>query len=292
MNKIDYIELGATLFVPAIHKDLEQIVSGKKYPNLKSVLIDTEDAITEEQLPSAMQNIKNLLNSLEKSSCLVFVRPRNIKVLKEILKLTNVEQIDGFILPKFSLDNAKDYLRTLKFFPHAIMPSIETKELFNQKKLIKLSNILLSHKDKVVLVRFGLEDMLRQLSMKRECEQSLFDISVTASVLGNFIAIFKSAGFAVSGGVYPCFRDDKGFKKDIKRDLKEGLFSKTIIHPNQIDIANKTYMVTLKEFDEACEIYESKEAVFNQNGKMAESLTMFPHAKEIMQRASVYGIKA
>ena len=101
--------------------------------------------------------------------------------------------------------------------------------------------------------------------------------------------IAKSAGFAISGGVYPNFSDNDGFIKDVKRDLKEGLFSKTIIHPQQIQLSNELYKVTKEELCEALEISRNDEAVFNQNGKMAEVVTMRPHAHEIILRAEVYG---
>ena len=291
MNKIDYIELGATLFVRATHKDLEAVVGAKKYPNLKSVLIDTEDGISEDELLAAMTNIKELLVGFEKTKLLVFIRPRNIEILKELLRLENIELIDGFILPKFSLANAKEYLEILKISSHAIMPSIEGEELFSKTKLSELRDILFEVKERIILVRFGLEDMLRQLRMRRKCEESVFDFAVTSTVLGNFIATFKSSGFGVSGGVYPCFKDSEGFTKDVLRDLKEGLFSKTIIHPNQIDITNKLYRVTKAEFEEALEICGSSLAVFSQNSKMAEVATMTPYAQEIIKRAEVYGVK-
>ncbi|WP_455755502.1 HpcH/HpaI aldolase/citrate lyase family protein [Sulfurimonas sp.] len=86
---------------------------------------------------------------------------------------------------------------------------------------------------------------------------------------------------------FPCFKDVDGFKKDVLRDLKEGLFSKTIIHPSQI----KLYKVTKEEYEEAQQICESAHAIFSQNGKMAEQTTMFPHAKYITGRAEVYGVK-
>ena len=290
MKKSSYIELGATLFVPAIHKDLLQIVNGEKYPKLRSVVVDSEDGVDKKNLLSAIQSIKNLLLELKNGNCLVFIRPKNVDVLKQLLEFDGISKIDGFILPKFSLSNAHEYLKTIGT-NYAIMPSIEGEELFNQQELFKLRDILLHYKEQVIIVRFGLEDMLRQLGMRRTCEQSIFDISATFSVLGNFIATFKSAGFFVSGGVYPCFEDFKGFEKDVKRDMQEGLFSKTIIHPNQIDIINKFYQVTWEEFNEACEIYGNSSAIFKQNGKMAERDTMTPYSKEIIKRAEVYGIK-
>ncbi len=291
MKKINYLELGGTLFIPATHKNLKSIVSGEKYSNLKSILIDTEDGISQESLATSLEIIKNLLKKYTKKELFVFIRPRNIQVLKELLAFENIQEIDGFILPKFSLLNAEEYLNLLKDTPFSIMPSIEGRELFNQASLHKLKDILLTNAEKIVLVRYGLEDMLRQLSMRRSCNESIFDFSATASVIGAFIAIFKSAGFGVSGGVYPCFSDKKGFVKDVKRDLKEGVFSKTIIHPNQIETVNELYKVTQKEFDEALEICRRSEAVYTQDEKMVEGVTMRPYSQNIVLRAEIYGIR-
>ncbi len=291
MNKIDYIELGGTLFIQSTHKDLEAVASGEKYPNLKSLVIDTEDGIAKDELIEGVLNIRNLLQNLQKSNTAVFIRPRDVVVLRTLLGFENIEKIDGFILPKFSLSNANEYLNELKDTLFMVMPSIEGVELFNQVKLRALCDLLMQHKERILLIRFGLEDMLRQLKMRRECHDNIFDISAPASVLGNFIAIFKSAGFQVSGGVYPCYKDFKGFVDDVRRDLKEGLISKTIIHPNQIDLLNKEYKVSQREFDEALEISTELNAVFAQNAKMAETTTMTPWAQEIIKRAEVYGIK-
>ena len=290
MREIDPAELGATLFVPALHKDLQEIAEGKKYPNLKSVLIDSEDGIGESDLADALTKIKEMLLKLKKGSCLVFIRPRDVEVLKEFLTLDGIDKIDGFILPKFSLSNADEYLSVLGN-SYAFMPSIEGEELFNHAKLTQLRDILLPSFEQIITIRFGLEDMLRQLRIVRKCNDSIFDFSATSVVLGNFIATFKSAGFNVSGGVYPCFKEMDRFKLDVLRDLKEGLFSKTIIHPNQIDIVNELYKVSSKEFDEALEICESSKSLFNQDGEMAEVTTMRPRALEIIKRAEVYGVR-
>jgi len=289
VRKIDAIELGATLFIPATHKDLQVVVEGRKYPNLKSVLVDCEDSVSDDTIQIALKSIRQLLLNFQKGTCLVFIRPRNIKILKEILLFEGIENIDGFILPKFSLSNAREYIKTLES-KYLFMPSIEGIELFNNTKLLELQEILLQHKEQIITIRFGLEDMLRQLKMRRKCEDSIFDFSVTSSVLGNFIATFKNVGFNISGGVFPCFKDSKGFKKDVLRDLKEGLFSKTIIHPNQIEITNLLYRVSKIEFEEALSISKSEQQLFPQNDKMVEVTTMSPWANDIIKRAEVYGL--
>ena len=285
-----FIKLGATLFIPATHKDLQAVVNGSKYTNLKSVVVDTEDSISDKELDVAVKKLKLMLLHFQKKQLLVFIRPRNTDLLREILTFENIDMLDGFVLPKFSLENADIYLSMLQTTHHYFMPSIEGKELFQQSKLLELHEKLLQYKERIIIVRFGLEDMLRQLKMRRKCDESIFDLSVTSAVLGNFIAIFKSSGFEVSGGVYPCVSDEKGFIKDVLRDLKEGLFSKTIIHPNQIETMNELYKVTKEEFNEAREICNIDTEVWKQNSKMVEKKTMTPYANFILQRAQFYGV--
>ena len=77
----------------------------------------------------------------------------------------------------------------------------------------------------------------------------------------------------------------------MKRDLKEGLVSKTIIHPSQIELINELYKVNKKEFEDSVEICNSEKVIFSQNGKMAEKTTMIPYAQDIIKRAELFGLK-
>ncbi|WP_428737506.1 HpcH/HpaI aldolase/citrate lyase family protein [Sulfurimonas sp.] len=289
---IHYTQFGGTLFVPASHKNIQSIIKKEKYQHLRSLVIDFEDGLDADELQNSFRKIEKAIKLCDETSPFIFIRPKDVNHLKEILTIEFIDKIDGFILPKFSLTNMQSYLDVLKDKNFYIMPSIEGSELFDYEKLKEIQKFLLTHKEKILLVRFGLEDMLRQLSLKRGCEDSVFDLAVGNVVLGNFIAVFKSAGFAISGGVYPCFKDVEGFRADVLRDLKEGLFSKTIIHPDQIELVDELYKVNAQEYHEAQELLESKNAVFNQNDKMAETHTMAEYAEFILTRAKVYGLKS
>lgn len=290
--KTSHIELGATLFIPASFASLNAIVNEQKYPELKSLVIDFEDGLNLDDFNNAVLNVKDVLKTTKSQTPLLFIRARNVEQLQEILVFEGIENITGFVLAKFSLSNAEQYLSLLSETKYLIMPSIEGSELFEQSKLLALRDLLLTNKKRVLLVRFGLEDMLRQLSIWRKCDESIFDFASTSYVLGGFISVFKSSDFAISGGVYPCFKDTEGFSKDVEKDLKEGLFSKTIIHPSQISAAHKIYRVTKEEFAKAQEIIKRRnEAVFSHDGAMAEVSTMYPYAKEIMLRKDIYGVK-
>ncbi len=291
MREISYIALGGTLFIPASHKNLEIIVSGKKYASLRSLVIDFEDGLEESQFDRAMARLSKALSLIDVSSPFLFLRAKSVEHLAALLEVKNIERVDGFVLAKFSLNNADNYLHLLRDKAFYILPSIEGEELFHHEKLHQLKEKILSVREQTLIVRFGLEDMLRQLGMRRECEESVFDFASTSSVVGNFICTFKSAGFGVSGGVYPCFKDREGFVRDVKRDLKEGLFSKTIIHPSQIEDLNEVYKVTKRKYNEAQEIVDSKKKLFAQNAKMVEKPTMIAHSQEILKRARLYGVK-
>jgi len=292
MKKISHIELGGTLFIPASHKQLNKVVNEGKFSGLKSLVIDFEDGLSLEDFDSAKGELTTVLENIDETSPLVFLRSRDEGHLEELLELESISKINGFILAKFSLLNADKYFELLEETEFLVMPSIEGSELFDFEKLKALKEKIVPYKEKVLLIRFGLEDMLRQLGMWRECSDTIFDLASTNTILGNLIGLFKSAGFAISGGVYPYYENNDGFLKDVKRDLKEGLFSKTIIHPNQIEFCNEVYKVTIEQLTKAEEIVERRdEAVFSFRGSLAEVSTMYPFALEILQRRDIYGIK-
>jgi citrate lyase beta subunit len=291
MRKLDYIELGGTLFSPATKKNLLEILQRKKYPTLKSILIDLEDGLGERSYEMGKEALQTLLEKFQPNDLLVFVRPKNPASLQEILAMKNSEKIDGFVLPKFSLKNFAQYFSHVEKTPYYLMPSIEDKELFSEAQLQQLREKLLPYKEQILTLRIGCEDMLRQLQIQRKAKKTLFDLHVTTHILATVVKVFKPYGFNISGCVYPYFQDVEGFIADAAKELEEGFFSKTIIHPNQIEPLNELYKITQQEQQNAQELLYSLDAVFNQNGKMAEVTTQAPFAKFLLRRADVYGIR-
>ena len=114
---------------------------------------------------------------------------------------------------------------------------------------------------------------------------------VWALVISTIIIHFKPYGFDISAGVFPCFKELEAYQKEIAVEFREGLVSKTIIHPNQIAPLHDLYKVTQKELHEAEAILDAKEAVFNLNGVMAEVNTQKRYAKSVLKRFKLYGIR-
>ena len=286
-DPIHALELGGTLFVPASHKNLKAVLSGKKYPNLRSVVIDFEDGLAGADRQQALARLDTILENLQETKLLRFIRPQNPQMLQIFLVQNNIEKIDGFILPKFGLENASDYLAiiqnlTLNIKHLKFMPSIEGRELFDIQKLQALREILLPHQDHIICIRFGAQDMLRQLGLRQE--GSLYDMLLPSQVIANLIATFKPVGFNISAPVYPHFSDREGFLKEARFELLNGLSSKTIIHPVQIELMNEIYQVSQQEVDDARAILEKTDGVINLNGKMGEVTTQREWAKRIIIR--------
>ena len=290
MRELHPLMLGGTLFSPASHPNLEKILQREKLPQLQSIVIDFEDALQKQSQQKALENLQNILENFIQNELIVFIRPATVSMLKELLNLNGIEKIDGFVLPKFSLTNAKEYLALLSkdFY---IMPSIEKEELFDREQLKQLRELLEPYKKQILLIRIGCEDMFSLLGLKRQKNESVFDRGISGSIMYDVIKTFKPYGYAISGCVYVHFRDTKGFKEDIQTDFLQGLISKTIIHPNQIEPLQELYRVTKEEVDFAQKLLQSKEVVFDHDGMMAEKYTQSNYAKEVLLRAKIYGFK-
>ncbi len=167
------------------------------------------------------------------------------------------------------------------------MPSIEGKELFDIQQLQKLREILLPHKDQIICIRFGAQDMLRQLGLKQS--GSIYNMLAPAQVIANLLTTFKPYGFSISAPVYPNFSDIDGFYKEVTYELQNGLIPKTIIHPNQIKSINELYKVTQQELDEARAILSQHDGVLNLNGKMGEIKTQTQWAEQTLLQLQLFG---
>jgi citrate lyase beta subunit len=290
-RKIEPIELGATLFIPANHKNLKSILKRERLRDLRSIVIDTEDGLHVRDFKEAISQIKDALTEYKQSDLYVFIRPKNIAVLAKLLSMENIDKIDGFILAKFSLENMQEYLELLAPLDFYIMPSIEGKELFDIGKLRLLRDRLEDFREKVLLIRFGAEDMLRQLGIRRSKDIALYDMLAPSQIIANILNVFKIANYQISAPVYPFYSDTDGYVKELKRDLLEGLITKTIIHPSQIEPLEEIYSVSQDEYTLASKILHEDNSVFADDGSMTEVNTQSPWAKNILQRVKYYTLQ-
>ena len=288
---IDYFELGATLYIPIINHNLKDIINGKKFPFLTSIVICLEDSISDNELDKGMKILTSILKDLKIRDLKIFIRPRNIDNLKEILKFENINLIDGFAVPKFDTKNMIDYLKIFIYHnDFYIMPILETKDIFDNQKLKDISRELTPFKNKVLVVRIGGEDILSILDIRRDGEKTLYEIMPLYLVLSQIMMIFKSDGFNISSPVFSNFGKNNIFLDEVKLDIEHSIFNKTTIHPNQVKIINQKYKVTADELRVAKKLIDGTEAVFSDSQKMYEKKTHINWAFNIIKRFKNFGL--
>ncbi len=289
-----YLALGASLYVPAIHPDGIHLAQGLKYPNLKSLVLDTEDAIAEDDLPYAYHAIERLLHALEadeQQRPLLFIRVRDPAALAQLNQFDHLDKLDGFVLPKFTKDNMADYAQHFiadKYY----MPILET-AVFSVEQITAIRDYLLPKRPQILAVRIGATDLLSCFNLRRDCHTLIYDIGIVKHVITHCVMLFGEAGFNITAPVFECFGEThrRLLQQEVRLDLLNGLFGKTIIHPWQIDVVQDLYRVSQADYEVAEKLLdEYSPAVFKRHAQMHEKATHSGWAQQIMQRAWIYGI--
>lgn len=285
-------ELGASLYVPALHPDLLKIGNAEKIPFIKSMIICTEDAVAEKDVELSIQNLRKFLpfiNSI--GSRYRFIRPRNQDVLKRILDLPGIEKMDGFVLPKFNQANRDDYLNELRGTRFMVMPTLETADVFSPSAMQELALALSEDatRPQITLVRIGGNDLLNLLGIRRPRGMTLYETPLSG-VISQLVTSFKPLGFSLSAPVYEYLADSDTLSREIRSDLAYGLITKTAIHPSQIQVIEKHYAVSSQDYEAALSILDKEmPAVFKMHNSMCEGATHSNWAKQILARYQCYG---
>ena len=84
--------MGASLYVPANHKDLARIANGEKLPQARSLIFCLEDAIAERELSWSLFNLSVVLANMHNAiPAERFVRVRNPDVMARVLAMPGME---------------------------------------------------------------------------------------------------------------------------------------------------------------------------------------------------------
>ncbi|MBL4704331.1 MAG: HpcH/HpaI aldolase/citrate lyase family protein [Flavobacteriales bacterium] len=284
--------LGALLYVPATQKKLKNIIAGEELVGCNSIVICTEDSVSDRDLYDALRNLENALPLADNTTRKIFIRPRSPFVLGKILAMKNIANIDGFVLPKISRENLSRYLDCFhQNSIHSIMLTIEDEWAFDINELLNLEKLINESKcrNNVIGLRIGGCDLLSTLKIRRPRDISIYETPIRM-VINNMAAVFITRGYCVSAPVFEHIDDLDTLRKELQEDLNHGLIGKTAIHPDQVSIINNAYRVSKPDLADARDILEpDAKGVFKRNGSMLEPATHKNWAEDIVKRAEIYG---
>lgn len=248
--------LGSTLYMPGT-KDIRDKVLNKQL-DVTSFVMCCEDAIKEEDLPAAEQNILDTMDYFadqieagvisQDDIPLIFVRVRNPEQFKTFAARLTKRQasiLTGFNFPKFDSKNALGVLRTLVDVNNRTgvilygMPILEGEECAfretRNQELLLLRNILEPYKDLILNIRVGGTDMSSLFGVRRGINSTVYDIMPVRDALSDILNFFNRYNdYCVSAAVWEYFRVYKEDDIDevIKRNFHNALIKgQDIINP-------------------------------------------------------------
>ncbi|MFW7523727.1 HpcH/HpaI aldolase/citrate lyase family protein [Vibrio ostreicida] len=290
MQENIYFSLGATLYTPCTHDKLSQIMS--EGLGSKSMVFCTEDAVSDDQLNFSLENLRSALVALEHNSKFKrFIRPRNAKILKQILDFDGIEKIDGFVLPKYDLSTLNEYHDILisSSHPFKVMPTLESPEVMCPKNLILIRDHLNSIKDRVICLRIGGNDLFNILGIKRMPRQTIYDTPLRI-IIEQLIITFRPYGYELSAPVFDFLEDRVTLEKELRMDLNFGFFGKTAIHPDQVTVIESFFHDYSSGYIKQAEsiLAKSSPAIYKMSGQMMETACHINWAKRTKRLANSF----
>ncbi|MDO9423098.1 MAG: HpcH/HpaI aldolase/citrate lyase family protein [Methylobacter sp.] len=284
--------LGASLYMPAHRLDLMDCANGEKLSALRSMIFCTEDAVSHSELDSSLRHLELCLQGFrETPQRFRFIRARNPEILARLLALPDIEKIDGFVLPKFNETNFHAYFDQLQGTDFKVMPTLETKDVFDVGAMTELRQGL--EQDavfaRIFMLRIGGNDLMNILGIRRPRSMTLYETPL-GHVIAQLATVFKPYGFSLSAPVFEYLDDSVTLQKEIRLDLAHGLTGKTAIHPTQVPVIEAMYSVDSGDYEMALAlIRKSSPAVFRMHDAMCELATHQQWGQDIIDRQRCYG---
>ena len=325
------LALGAALYTPGSRVDFAQKILSESYSSgaftgLTTLIVCLEDAVADNELEQAEQNVVGEFKKLAKANVeqwtagpALFLRIRTPEQLDKLIKQagTALSVLTGIVFPKCLPATLPLFFEALDRASRAAgrklyaLPLLETKEVLysesREQTLGELHEIMKSEADRILTVRVGATDFSSLFGLRRPADRTIYDVHIIRDCLTAILNRFNRAedGFTVSGPVYEHFsggerlwlssKPEQTLWEEVQLDVLNGFKGKTCIHPSQISIVNAVYIVTLDTFVDSSLILNqsAKRNGVLQSPKRNKMNEVKPHlswARKIVAQAEVYGV--
>ncbi|MGW8390460.1 HpcH/HpaI aldolase/citrate lyase family protein [Pseudoduganella sp. HUAS MS19] len=288
----NHMAMGASLYVPANHKDLLAIANGEKLAGTRSLIFCTEDAVADRDLHYALFNLSiTLQNMVDEVKALRFVRVRDPEVLQKVLAMPGADKLAGFVIPKVTRHNFNQYFKLVKHTSHLLMPTLETAEVFDETEMRKLRKVLEAPgvRARILALRIGGNDLLALLGLRRPRNMTIYKTPLGA-VISRLVTCFRPYGFMLTAPVFEHLDAPELLDEEVAEDLAHGMVGKTAIHPEQVTLIERHYQVKPHDIEAARAILDaSSPAVFRLHDSMCEIATHRAWAQRTIEQASIFG---
>ena len=253
--------LRSLLFVPG---DSEKKMAKAASTGADALLLDLEDAVSQDRLPLARGLVLEYLSNHERKDQQVWVR---INPLNTALSLPDLVAVmpgkpDGIVLPKPL--NASD-VQQLDHF----LSALEQREgiAVGSTRILPVATELAGAlfelqsyagcSARLAGLTWGAEDLATDIgATTNKKDNGEFDDTF---VLARSLCLLASAhaGVQAIDTLNVDFRNDDGLKADVQRARRQGFSGKLAIHPDQVTIINAGFTATPEELQHAQQIVDA-----------------------------------
>ena len=274
-NSLLYYSVGALLYCPANRKNIADSIVKQRFGTKYSLALCLEDTIRDDSVAEAENILVQTLRQLDQQSVQndfympkIFVRVRNARQIGRLHKAfgESARLITGYILPKFSLENADGFIQEIIKVNEASATPVYTMPIFESPSIIDLRTryeILYQLKQKldsveknVLNIRVGGNDLCHMFGFRRHDDESIHQIRPIATIFSDIITVY-GMDYVVSGPVWEYYQSSnwqKGLYHELADDKLCGFVGKTVIYPSQIEVVNEAYKVPQKDYQDAAAV--------------------------------------
>ncbi|WP_375489549.1 HpcH/HpaI aldolase/citrate lyase family protein [uncultured Jatrophihabitans sp.] len=234
--------MGAALYCPATRPQLAQDVRRCASAGVVSVVICLEDAVADDDVPAAQDNAVRQLRELaagDDALPMVFVRVRAVDQIASLVADLgdDARALTGFVVPKFTEDNASAYLDAVVQAGERIgrrllvMPVLESAQLGHLESrvdaLLGVRRLIDKYRELVPAIRVGATDLSAAWALRRARDLTVWDVRVVADVLSAVVNVFGRVGdaapdYVVAGPVWEYY---PATERLFKPQLRESPFA-------------------------------------------------------------------
>lgn len=318
-NSLLYYSVGALLYCPANRKNIADSIVKQRFGTKYSLALCLEDTIRDDSVAEAEHILVQTLRQLDQQSMQndfyvpkIFVRVRNARQIGRLHKAfgESARLITGYILPKFSLENADGFIQEIIKVNEASATPVYTMPIFESPSIIdlrtryeilyQLKQKLDSVEDNVLNIRVGGNDLCHMFGFRRHDDESIHQIRPIATIFSDIITVY-GMDYVVSGPVWEYYQSSnwqKGLYHELADDKLCGFVGKTVIYPSQIEVVNEAYKVPQKDYQDAAAVLNWDKSSHSlvagsvSKERMNEYKTHSNWALRTLLMAEYFGIKA
>ena len=237
-----------------------------------ALILDLEDAVAPDVKAGARAAIRSAVADRAYGAREVVIRVNGLDTEwgRDDLAMAAAAGVDGVLVPKIARGKDVRAVDAGASSDLGLWVMIETPlAVLNIAKIAKASA-----KTRLSGFVIGTNDLAKELDAEPTADRLAFLFSLSAAV-----AAARAYGLAAIDGVYNDIRDENGLSRECEQGRVLGFDGKTLVHPSQIETANRVFSPSEAELSHAKDVVEAfalpenrGKGVISLDGQMVELL--------------------